>query len=436
MNKHYVLYAITAGLGMLPMVTNATTTTVAAGTTVTSTQNVSANNSLIVFGTINISGGSPTAIHATGNSATVTINDGALIYGSIVSNNGQTNDRLYLNYNSGSSYVLNTTGPWTIVDYSQGLQTPQTGKVAGIGAQETADKMMFQRTTLFNSSLAERLAQPSGFAAPWMSIYHGTISRSTNSNITQESPFNSTARGLTIGAPIEHTYNPMDFVFNIQTDHEKIAESRHLVKFTNFFAGVLAPGLYDYVGGRVSGKLFIGFNKHDGTRTVFNDSGSTTSLGKYHSLLVLAGLEERWSMNITKKIIWTFLTGADLVEEHQKWHYETLYFSWKTRRTLMLSGKLEGNLRYQAPENLWSAWGTVSLMKYKLLSGKRFIYQVNGGAENTIALNNKRDNYIKLQAGADYDVLSFMKINASLEWMRSRHHIHQCQGHIGIMFDD
>ncbi len=122
------------------------------------------NNEIYIAGKVQVTGAGSNALYIeAANNNAITLQEGALIIGPILTDNTFASD-LVLNIDFGlaTSYTYTTTGSWTINELDGQTYSNVGGIVSALSAgnSETADEMLFQRTLNINGALPRYASLP------------------------------------------------------------------------------------------------------------------------------------------------------------------------------------------------------------------------------------------------------------------------------------
>ncbi|MES2211667.1 MAG: hypothetical protein V4490_00820 [Pseudomonadota bacterium] len=403
------------------------------GMTITNTGTITSQDGTIVLdnGGVLINSGSiiatnavlsdtPTAIYAMDDGVSVTIQAGSIIEGTIVADSNATNASLtiYTTPGGGSSYQY--TGPWSVtLIYTS----------PSFNAQETADKVLFQRVSRVNDSFAARLSMPPGSYGTWAVPYGGQVVRSADATMSIAEPFRLTDGGITVGTSLPFESTLVDFVLNAQTSNLNINDNTEYIKSNSMMTGFLLPYIHSLkYNGILSGKFLVGFSNHHST------NGSMAA--KYRSQQVLVGLESVWSKSLWNVLIFKLDTGLDFAAEQYNAYRESSLLFWYRRVLTQMSGHIELKTVYRAdPYSDTEYWIGVRAAEQILVGGRSYDYLLTGNwGDNGQA--HYDDFHTRGQVGMNIKLFEGTCVTASVDYTESRHHLKKYQGYVGVVFED
>ncbi len=399
---------------------------------------LSESSSLVNSGLIQATNAGANAIIVSGNNTQITLNRGSEIIGPIVANCGVTGATLTMNHGAGVSYAYTTSGNWTLADLNNKPVVAGSAISAGIGAQETADKLLFQRTTRLNDSFATRL-NGNDSKAYWVTPYAAHLSRESDDVTVEAAPFKARDLGVSFGKALDNPITvrghamDVDIVVNASSNHLDVDDESQTVRSSGVLAGLLAPSVMKYRGGIVSAKALVGYVKHRGDRTVITNTGSDLDVtADYHSLLAILGAEGRWTKALRGNLHGRFTAGLDVSTEAFAAYSESQYFNWNERTLTQLSGHLDAVVTQHIPGNKASIFGGLGVMSSAVFSGKTNNYQIN---QTNVSFSGGQmsDTYGRVQGGVNYQLSKTARMTANVDFTQSIHNISKLQGYVGVV---
>ncbi|MES2211671.1 MAG: autotransporter outer membrane beta-barrel domain-containing protein [Pseudomonadota bacterium] len=399
---------------------------------------LSGDANIVNFGTIEAVTANQNAIHIFSGDVAIRLEKGSTILGGITAGDGVTGT-LTMNHGAGASYAYTTSGDFTLIDLNNRPVVSGSAISAGIGAQETADKLLFQRTTRLNDSFASRLNGDVISKTFWVTPYAAHLSRETDDATVEAAPFYSTDVGVTFGRSLPQPITvgghslDIDVVVNANSNHLDVDDENQTVRSSGVLAGLLAPRVAEYRGGTLSAKALAGYVKHRGDRAVITNTGSDLDVtADYHSLLAILGTEGRWSKALRGNLHGRLTAGVDLSAEAFASYSESQYFAWDERTLTQLSGHIDAVVTHHIPGNKTSIFGGLGVLSSRVLSGKTNNYQINQ-TNVSFSGGHMSDTYGRVQGGVNYQLSKVARMTANVDYTQSIYNINKLQGYIGVV---
>lgn len=432
----------------------ASTTNTNAGTITTSGQSaygiysLGANTTINNAGTIRATGANSAAIYvgSTASNNTVNLLKGSVIVGDIFAHSSATGAKLNINLGAGASYAYTVTGPWTVTDLDNRPMVRGSAFAAGIGAQETASQMLYQRTASVTSALDRRLrsyaADEVDNQAYWLDVYYSDVSRNSGGNYSTRNAFSNYNYGMTAGFKLPVEVTPMELVVNVEQSNLNIDSGNQKIDSTGIMAGVLAPNVTEILGAKLSAKALVGFTNNDGDRKVMTNSllynGSRQIKSDYNSTYAVLGAALTKLHPITDRLTADAIVGLDLVTEHINAYAETDYFAWQGRTLNQLQSRIQAGLDYRFNENKASVFARVGVERRDLISGDTQNYAINDAGIIThvsFKSNNSNDTYVTAQLGVKAQLEKRIQLFGIINGLHSSDTVSSIQGNIGLRAD-
>jgi len=372
----------------------------------------------------------------------VNLNRGSVIVGDIYAPVGTLGAKLNMNLGSGVSYAYSVTGPWTITDLDNRPMVTGSAYAAGIGAQETASEMLYQRTAAITKSLDSRLyayaADESNVQPYWLDVYYADISRDAGANYSTRTKFSNDTYGLTVGykLPIEPT--TVELIVNAERSNLNIDSSNQKVDSTSVMAGLLAPNLTQIAGAQLSAKALLGYANHEGDRKVMTNDvlydGSRNITADYDSYYAVVGANLLKLIPVNDHLTASVLAGLDLNTQNIKSYAESDYFAWNSRKLTQFQSRIQAGLDYQFNDDKAKLFARLGLEHRDLVSGETQQYSINdvGVSFNT---NNSSDTYLTGQVGVKAQLEKRVQLFGVLSGVCSSDTVSSIQGNIGLRAD-
>ena len=404
-------------------------------------------------GTIKATGSNSAAIYLTSfgsasfaNNNTVNLLKGSIIVGDILAGAGVTGSRLNINLGAGVSYAYSVTGPWTITDLDNRPMVTGSAFAAGIGAQETASQMLYQRTSSVTSALDRRLrsyASDEPDNQPyWLDVYYSDVSRNSGGNYSTRTAFSNNNFGMAAGFKLPVEVTPLELVVNVERSNLSIDSGAQKIDSTSLMAGLLAPNITEVLGAKLSAKALVGFANNDGDRKVMTNSllydGSRQIKSDYNSTYAVLGTALTRLYPINDHLTADTLVGLDLVTEHINAYAETDYFAWQGRTLNQLQSRIQAGLDYKLFENKVDVFARVGVERRDLISGDTQNYSINDAGTITnvsFKANNGNDTYVTAQLGVKAQIEKRIQLFGVVNGLHSSDIVSSIQGNIGLRAD-
>ena len=398
-----------------------------------------ANSNINNSGTIRATNANSAAIYleSTATNNTVNLNRGSIIVGDI-KNNGATGAKLNINLGSGTSYAYSVTGAWTVADLDNRPMVIGSAYAAGIGAQETASQMLYQRTSALTSSLDNRLyaaLDKSNTQPYWLDVYYSDVSRDAGANYSTRTKFSNNNYGVTVGVKLPAEITPLELIINAEHSKLNIDNASQKVNSTSVMVGVLAPKVTEIAGAQLSAKALLGYADHDGDRKVMTNSllydGSRQITSNYSSVYGVVGAALIKPYAITDQLTSEVLVGVDLTAERVGSYRESDYFSWNQRTLTQFQSRIQAGLNYRFSDNKSNLFARLGLERRDLVSGATQDYTINN---TSVSFNtsNQNDAYVTAQIGARIQLEKHIQLFSVLSGLRSSDTVRNVQVNIGL----
>ena len=411
---------------------------------------LSVGNNIIInnSGSIRIADGNSAAITLGNavfygaNNNTVNLLKGSIIVGDIHADTGLTGAKLNINLGSGASYAYSVTGPWTVTDLDNRPMITGSAYAAGIGAQETASEMLYQRTSSITSALDRRLRSYASDEVDnqpyWLDVYYSDASRNSGGNYSTRSVFSNYNYGFTAGFKLPVELTPLELVVTAQKNNLNIDSGNQIIDSTSLMVGLIAPSITEFLGAKLSAKALVGFANNDGDRKVMTNSllynGSRQIKSDYNSTYAVLGTALTKLYPINDRLTADALVGLDLATQHIKAYAETDYFAWQGRTLNQLQSRIQVGLDYRFNQNKASLFARVGAERRDLISGGTQDYSING-TNVSFNTNNSNDTYITAQLGIKAHLEKRVELFAIVNGLNSSDAVTSVQGNIGLRAD-
>lgn len=402
------------------------------------------SNTLINSGSIIANNPSSKAIYVSSaaHNNTVQLNRGSLIIGDIYADPSTTGSALKINLGAGASYAYSVTGPWTVTDLDNRPMVTGSAYAAGIGAQETASEMLYQRTSAITSSLDRRLRSYASDEVDnqpyWLDVYYSDVSRNSGGNYSTQTAFSNFNYGITAGFKLPSEITPLELIVNVAQSNLNIDSGNQKIDSTSLMTGLLAPDLADVFGAKLSAKAMVGYADHDGDRKVMTNSllydGSRQIKSDYNSVYGVVGTALTKLFPITDRLTADVILGLDLNAQRVESYKETDYFAWDSRILTQLQSRVQTGLDYKLWGDKGSIFARVGAEHRDLIGGTTQDYSING-TNVSFNTNNKNDTYLTAQLGMKAQLEKRIQLFGVVNTLHSSDSVNSVSGNIGIRAD-
>ena len=386
-----------------------------------------------------------TSINYNGINGSLNLNRGAIIISDVINSTSSTN-KLNINLGSGASYAYTVTGLWTVHDLDNRPMVTGSAYAAGIGAQETAAQMLYQRTSSVTSALDHRLRSYASDEVDnqpyWLDVYYSDVDRNSGGNYSTRNAYSNYNYGMTAGFKLPVEITPLELVVNVEQSNLNIDSGNQKIDNTGLMAGVLAPNMTELLGAKLSAKAFVGFANNDGDRKVMTNSslydGSRQIKSDYNSTYALLGAALTKLYPINDRLTADTLIGLDLVTEHVNAYAETDYFAWQGRTLNQLQSRIQAGLDYQLRDSKIDVFARVGVERRDLISGSTQNYSINDAGNITnvsFNTNNSNDTYVTAQVGVKAQLEKRIQLFGIVNGLHSSDTVSSIQGNVGLRAD-
>ena len=382
------------------------------------------------------------AIYLSSSNNTVNLNHNSIIVGDIFALNTTTGNRLNINLGAGASYAYSVTGPWTIADGNDRPFVTGSAYAAGVGSQESASEILYQRTSPISSALDRRsrvYSRNSTESKPyWIDLYYLDSSRNAGGSFSNRVSFTNYHSGFNAGINLSNTAQPLELVFNLDQSSLNLDHGNQKVDSSSLLTGLYAPNIINFSGLSFSSKALIGYADHDGDRKVFTNSllfnGSRQIKSDYKSLYALLGISASKSFDLTDHLVADILVGIDVTSQKIRSYRESDYFAWESRTISQLQSKLQLGIEGFFYNNRGSVFARVGAENRNLIAGSIQEYSING-TNVSFNTNNKTDTYLTSQIGARVQIDKNIYVLGSVNTLHSSDSVNSFSGNVGLLFD-
>ncbi len=372
---------------------------------------------------------------------TVNLLKGSVIVGNIFALSA-TDARLNINLGSGASYAYSVTGPWTVTDLDNRPMVTGSAYAAGIGAQETASELLFQRTNVMNLALDRRLRSYASDEVDnqpyWLDVYYSDVTRNSGGNYSTQTAFSNYNYGITAGFKLPTQLTPLELVVNVEQSNLNIDSGNQKIDSSSIMTGLLAPNIIDVLGAKLSAKALLGYADHDGDRKVMTNSllynGSRQIKSDYNSTYAVLGTALTKLYPITDRLTADVILGIDLNTQRFESYKESDYFAWDSRTLTQLHSRVQTGLDYKLWGDKGSVFARVGAEHRDLIGGATQDYSING-TNVSFNTNNKNDTYLTAQIGVRAQLEKRFHLFGVVNTLHSSDSVNSVSGNIGLRAD-
>lgn len=368
----------------------------------------------------------------------VNLNRGSIIIGDMVAGD-HSGARLNINLGSGASYAYSVSSHVTVTDLDNRPMVTGSANAAGIGAQETAAQMLYQRTNAATSALDRRLQAYASDEVDnqpyWLDVYYSDVTRNSGGNYSTRTAFSNYNYGMTAGFKLPAQFTPLELVVNVEQSNLNIDSNNQKINSTSIMAGVLAPNITEVLGAKLSAKALLGIGDHDGDRKVMTNSllydGSRQIHSNYNSVYGVIGSALTKLYPITDRFTADVILGLDLNAQRVESYRETDYFAWNSRTLTQLQSRIQTGLDCKLWGNKGSMFARVGAEHRDLIGGATQYYSING---TNVAFynNNRNDTYLTAQVGIRAQLEKRIQLFGILNTFHSGDSVNSLSGNIGL----
>jgi hypothetical protein len=401
------------------------------------------NSTFNSYGLIKVTGESAYAIHwrLGGSNGVVNLKRGSVIIGDIVAGDHE-NARLNINLGSGASYAYSVSSNLLVSDLDNRPMVTGSAYAAGVGAQETAAEMLYQRTSVVNSALDRRLrayAYDDAENQPyWLDVYYSDVTRNAGGNYSTKTAFSNYNYGMTAGFKLPVQFTPLELVVNVEQNNLNIDSGNQRIDSSSIMAGFLAPSITEVFGAKLSAKALVGYADHDGDRKVMTNSllydGSRQIKSDYNSIYAVLGTALTKLYPITNRLTADVILGLDLNTQRFESYKETDYFVWDSRTLTQLQSRVQTGLDYKLWGDKGSVFARVGAEHRDLIGGATQDYAING-TNVSFNTNNKNDTYLTAQVGVRAQLEKRIQLFGVVNTLHSSDSVNSVSGNIGLIAD-
>lgn len=404
---------------------------------------VTNSGSLVTY--TDVLGSEGDAITFLGENNTLSLLPKSLIVGNLNSNSN-TN---ILNIDMGgvgSSYAFTTTGSWTVQDLEQRRPMVKgSAYAAGIGLQEAAPQLLYQRIAPITTAIDRRVQMVTGAhqktttGSPWMeSYYTSSIRDAATVASSVRTHFSNYSYGVIGGLTLPSEMTALEFVLNFEEGALNIDNASQQITGAGVMGGVIAPEIIDIFGMNLSAKVLAGWGSHNAKRIVFtndaNFNGVRTVTADYLSGYGVFGAALTQHYDFWHYFSADALLGVDFTGEHVQSYSESAYYSWNQRMLQQWQSRAELGLEAKFFDSAWKLFGRAGVEHRKLISGHNQNYQMNGTGVSFDG-GDTHDSYLTAQFGTTYRLSKQTVLFGGLQTNASVNTVRTMQANLGIRAD-
>lgn len=397
------------------------------------------NNEIYIAGKVQVTGAGSNAlfIEAANNNA-ITLQEGALIIGPILTDNTfASGSVLNIDVGLATSYMYTTTGSWTVNELDGRTYSNVGGIVSALSAgnSETADEMLFQRTLNINGALARHASLPANDnKTVWLDAYGGTSDRSQSTTNAASLGYTSTTSGLTIGVPVKTEQTSIDLVLSQMRTELNISNKEQEISATSVKFGAFLKDLIQTKAWNLGASAMIGRNNYTGSRGKVLDNttatGYTTLSTNYDSTEVTLGMLAKYSSVINPTLQFEGELMGTLARESIKGYTEGTTFAWQSRDLDQVSGGASAAFVHHKQNGLRS-YAKFGVHRRAVIAGKQAVY-ANNGTNTATGGGNLSETYTTGELGFSFKGKGAVSISGSLKRHRSNHSTSGTHAHLGL----
>ena len=374
-------------------------------------------NTLNIAGKIKATNADASAVHLEGGTnGVVNLKEGAVIIGAIKTDDAYaTGSVLNLDVGLGTSYILTTTGTWTVNDLD-GRSFTYSGNVASSlsgGNSETADEMLFDSTRSLQSSITRAAgSNESG----WVDVYSYSSERAANTAQPTMLPYKASASGLSIGVPVLSGPRSLDVVINSHRSALNIAEDSQKLDGQSTKIGVVLTQPSTDNGWQLAAAGFVGRTSFDGTRGKVLDNLAATGMrsltSEFSSKDALVTVSADYRAELSKTMRFEGGLEGSYAYQDIAAYSESSNFTWAARKLAQSAGGISAGVVYQSSEALSYSF-RLGAQRRTIAQGAQNSYTAYGTSYNLDA-GLTSETYYNADVGLAYQNSDGMDISAGL----------------------
>ena len=379
-------------------------------------------NTFNIAGKIKATNTDANAIYLEGGAnGAVNLKEGAVIIGAIKTDDAfATGSVLNLHVGLGTSYILTTTGPWTVNDLD-GRSFTYSGNVASSlsgGNSETADDMLFDSTRSLHASISRSAgSEKSG----WVDFYSHSSERAANTAQPNMLPYKANASGLSIGVPVLSGTRSLEVVINSHRAALNIAEDSQKLDGQSTKIGVVLTQPPTASGWQLAASGFVGRTGYDGTRGEvldnLSETGMTSLSSEFSSADAVVAVSAQYSTELSKTTRFEGGVEGSYAYQDIAAYDESSNFSWAARKLAQSIGGVSAGVVYQSSEAMSYSF-RLGAQRRTVVQGAQTSY-TNYGTAYTLDAGLTSETYYDAEVGLAYQNGDGMDISAGLSGISS-----------------
>ena len=379
-------------------------------------------NTLNIAGKIKATNADAKAIHLEGGTnGVVNLKEGAVIIGAIKTDDDYaTGSVLNLDVGLGTSYILTTTGTWTVNDLD-GRSFTYSGNVASSlsgGNSETADEMLFDSTRSLHASISRSAGSDK---SGWVDVYSHSSERAANTAQPNMLPYKASASGLSIGVPVLSGARSLEVVINSHRAALNIAEDSQKLDGQSTKIGVVLTQPPTASGWQLAASGFVGRTSYDGTRGEvldnLSETGMTSLSSEFSSADAVVAVSAQYSAELSKTTRFEGGVEGSYAYQDIAAYDESSNFSWAARKLAQSIGGVSAGVVYQSSEALSYSF-RLGAQRRTVVQGAQTSY-TNYGTAYTLDAGLTSETYYDAEVGLAYQNGDGMDISAGISGISS-----------------
>ena len=379
-------------------------------------------NTFNIAGKIKATNTDANAIYLEGGAnGAVNLKEGAVIIGAIKTDDAfATGSVLNLDVGLGTSYILTTTGTWTVNDLD-GRSFTYSGNVASSlsgGNSETADDMLFDSTRSLHASISRSAgSEKSG----WVDFYSHSSERAANTAQPNMLPYKANASGLSIGVPVLSGTRSLEVVINSHRAALNIAEDSQKLDGHSTKIGVVLTQPLTASGWQLAASGFVGRTSYDGKRGEvldnLSETGMTSLSSEFSSADAVVAVSAQYSAELSKTTRFEGGVEGSYAYQDIAAYDESSNFSWAARKLAQSIGGVSAGVVYQSSEAMSYSF-RLGAQRRTVVQGAQTSY-TNYGTAYTLDAGLTSETYYDAEVGLAYQNGDGMDISAGLSGISS-----------------
>ena len=379
-------------------------------------------NTFNIAGKIKATNTDANAIYLEGGAnGAVNLKEGAVIIGAIKTDDAfATGSVLNLDVGLGTSYILTTTGTWTVNDLD-GRSFTYSGNVASSLSgcnSETADEMLFDSTRSLHASISRSAGSDK---SGWVDFYSHSSERAANTAQPNMLPYKANASGLSIGVPVLSGTRSLEVVINSHRAALNIAEDSQKLDGHSTKIGVVLTQPPTASGWQLAASGFVGRTSYDGTRGEvldnLSETGMTSLSSEFSSADAVVAVSAQYSAELSKTTRFEGGVEGSYAYQDIAAYDESSNFSWAARKLAQSIGGVSAGVVYQSSEAMSYSF-RLGAQRRTVVQGAQTSY-TNYGTAYTLDAGLTSETYYDAEVGLAYQNGDGMDISAGISGISS-----------------